>query len=144
MFTEKQKEIARQTAATTERTFAELRRGRMETQMTGRIRAAWAQLDVATEEIVRLMALIKEMTAAGDPAVASFQRDLDLEIAKAMGKAEVLAILMPAPMNSPQAVSIEAGQRWSARQAGQERETPGLRMVAKTVMEDLEPSQVMT
>lgn len=146
MFTERQKEIARQDAITTERTFAELRRMRLEGQMTGRIRAAWAQLDVATDEIVRLMALIKKMEAVAEPAymIAGFENDLALEKAKARGKAEILALIMPAPLNTPEAVSKEAGLRFQARQQGKERDTPGIRMVAKTVMDDLEPNEAWT
>lgn len=148
VFTERQKEIARQDAITTERTFAELRRKRLEGQMTGRIRAAWAQLDVATDEIVRLMGLIKRMEGMEDnPApgfIESFQRDLDLEKARARGKAEILALIMPAPLNTAEAVSKEAGLRFQARQQGKERDTPGIRMVAKTVMDDLEPNEAWT
>lgn len=145
MFTEAQREIARRDKITTERTFAELRRKRLEGQMTGRIRAAWAQLDVATDEIVRLMTTIEQMKQAGDLLpIPKFEQDLALEKAKARGKAEILALIMPAPLNTPEAVSKEAGLRFQARQQGKERDTPGIRMVAATVMDDLEPNEVWT
>lgn len=145
MFTEKQKEIARQTAAEKDRIFAEMRRSRMEDQMTGRIRAAWAQLDVATDECVRLAQTISAAAANEDgETVRTFRNDLALEQAKAKGKAEILALIMPAPLDTPKAISEEAGRRWQARQKGVEYETPGIRMVAASVMDDLEPSQVWT
>lgn len=127
--------------------LAHARRARLEEQMTGRIIKAWAQLDVATDEIVRLMALIKQIREDrdGDLNLAeTFERDLALEQAKAMGKAEILALIMPPPLDTPSAVSQEAGLRWQERQAGRERKTPGLRLVAKTVMDDVEGRPVTT
>lgn len=145
MLTEKQQEIARQTAAEKDRVFAEMRRKRLEAEMTGRIRAAWAQLDVATDECVRLATAIQVARADGDQNLAaSFDRDLKLEQAKAMGKAEILALIMPAPLDTPKAISEEAGRRYQAKKAGRAYETPGIRMVAATVMDDLEPNEVWT
>lgn len=144
MLSEKQKEIARRDAITTERTFAELRRGRLEAAMTGRIRKAWEQLDVATEECIRLAGQIAEMKRVGDPLSASFGETLRLEQAKAMGKCEILALIMPAPLHTPKAISEEAGRRWQKRSQGIPYETPGIRMVAATVMDDLDPNQKWT
>lgn len=145
VFTERQKEIARQTAAEADRVFADLRRGRMEDQMTGRIRAAWAQLDVAVDEVVRLNGMVERCGQDGDVEMAaSFEHDLIVEKARARGKAEILALIMPAPLNSPEAVSKEAGLRFQARQQGKERDTPGIRMVAASVMDDLEPNEQWT
>lgn len=140
-----QETVKRHTAAATEKAMAHARRMRLETEMTGRIRKAWKQLDVATDEVVRLMKLIKEMEAAGDrEPIRSFEADLALEKARARGKAEILALIMPAPLDTPEAVSKEAGVRWSCRQQGIPHETPGLRMVAATVMDDVEPRQAWT
>lgn len=137
-----QEQVKADTERARKQAFAELRRHRMEKQMTSRIRKAWAQLDVATDEIVRLNGLIQKMSqpdvSENPDTVASFMRDLALEKAKAMGKAEILAILMPVPLDTPAAISQEAGRRWQARQQGVSYETPGIRMVAKTVMDDIE------
>lgn len=145
MFTERQQEIARQTAAETKRVFAEMRRTRLEGEMTGRIRKAWEQLDVATDECIRLATAVQVARADGDQSLAaSFDRDLKLEQAKAMGKAEILALIMPAPLNTPKAISEEAGRRYQAKRAGRKYETPGIRMVAASVMDDLEPNEQWT
>lgn len=145
VFTEAQREIARRDKITTERTFAELRRRRLEGEMTGRIRAAWAQLDVATDECIRLARTAQQMRAANDlEPLRGFEADLALEQARARGKAEILALIMPAPLNNPKAISEEAGRRWRARQEGVAYETPGIRMVAATVMDDLEPNEAWT
>lgn len=145
MLTEKQKEIARQTAAEKDRVFADMRRSRLEDQMTGRIRAAWAQLDVATDECIRLAQTVQAAKKDRDYETAkSFDRDLALEQAKAMGKCEILALIMPAPLDTPKAISEEAGRRWQARRKGAKYETPGIRMVAASVMDDLEPNEQWT
>lgn len=142
---EKQKEVVRQDAITTKRVFAELRRGRLEAAMTGRIRKAWEQLDVATEECIRLSREVQKMRTTGDNEMAaSFQQTLQLEQAKAMGKCEILALIMPAPLHTPKAISEEAGRRWQKRSQGIPYETPGIRMVAATVMDDLDPNQNWT
>jgi len=140
-----QETVKKMTAAATEKAMAQARRARLEDQMTGRIRKAWAQLDVATEECIRLSREIQKMRVAGDNEMAaSFQYTLQLEQNRAMGKCEILALIMPAPLDTPKAISEEAGRRWQARQAGREYETPGIRMVAKTVMDDLDPNEVWT
>lgn len=136
MLTEKQKEIARQTAAETERVFAEMRRNRMESQMTGRIRKAWAQLDAAVDEVVKISKLLSDPNISPEDH-QDFTRDLDLVKASAKGKSEILAILMPAPLNTPDAISAEAGKRYQMRTQGKKYETPGIRMVAATVMDDI-------
>lgn len=138
VFTEAQKEVARQDAITTERVFAELRRNRKKDYMTGRIRAAWAQLDDAVEEIVRLNGTLAQMQAANDlEPMRGFEADLELEKARVRGKAEILALIMPAPLNTPDAISAEAGRRYQAKQKGEKYETPGLRIVAATIMDDV-------
>lgn len=138
MLSEKHREIARQTAAVTERVFADMRRMRLEGEMTGRIRKAWEQLDGATDEIVRLSETIQAAKANSDwETVRTFDRDLALEKAKALGKAEILALIMPAPLNTPKAIGQEAGKRYQARRAGVKYETPGLRMVAAAVLDDV-------
>jgi len=140
-----QETVKRQTEAATAKAMAHARQMRLENEMTGRILKAWQQLDVATDEIVRLSALIRQMTDAGDlEPIRDFERDLALEKARARGKAEILAIIMPAPLNTPEAIGQEAGLRFQARQQGQERKTPGLRMVAKTIMDDVEGRPVTT
>lgn len=107
--------------------------------MTGRIRKAWEQLDVAVDEIARLTAQVQEIKAAGDPRLAAtFERDLLVEKAKARGKAEILALIMPAPLNTADAISAEAGVRHAAKQAGKQHETPGIRMVGRVLMDDIE------
>lgn len=138
VFTEAQKEVARQDAITTERVFAELRRNREKDYMTGRIRAAWAQLDVAVDEIVRIGKTIEDAKRDGDLDLQrSFEQDLEHEKARVRGKAEILALIMPAPLNTPDAISAEAGRRYQAKQKGEKYETPGLRMVAATIMDDV-------
>lgn len=138
MLTDAQKEIARQTAEQSQRVFAELRRNRKKDYMTGRIRAAWAQLDVAVDEIVRLNGMVERCGQDGDVEMAaSFEHDLIVEKARVRGKAEILAILMPAPLNTPDAISAEAGRRYQAKMKGEKYETPGLRMVAATIMDDV-------
>lgn len=140
-----QDQVKQDTARARDAAMANARRMRQENQMTGRIRKAWAQLDVATDECIRLGTLIQQMKTAGDHAsIPGFEQDLKLEQAKARGKAEILAILMPAPLDTPEAISREAGHRWNARRQGVAYETPGIRMVAATVMDDLEPNQVWT
>jgi len=138
--------VKKMTDAATEKAMAHARRMRLETQMTGRIRKAWAQLDVATDECIRLNGEIRKLTAAGEPAdvVRSFETDLALEQAKAMGKCEILAIIMPAPLDTPKAISQEAGKRYQMRLRGVAYETPGIRMVAASVMDDLEPNEAWT
>lgn len=128
-----------------DRAMARMRRGRMEDDMTGRIRKAWAQLDVAVDECARLAETAKRAERDGDLTLAeSFQRDLALEQAKARGKAEILALIMPAPLDTPEAISREAGLRFAAKQRGEERETPGLRMVGRTIMDDVEGRPAFT
>ena len=143
-----QTQIKARTERAKNNALAQLRRGRKEAEMTGRIRKAWAQLDVAVEEVVRLNALIKRLEddkeAPAPGFIASFQRDLDLEKAKANGKAEILAIIMPAPLTTPEEISREAGRRWQAKQQGIKYETPGIRLVAATVMDDIDGDPVWT
>lgn len=119
--------------------MARMRHGRQVDYMTGRIRKAWAQLDVAVDECARLGKMVEAAGQDGDIGLAeSFQRDLALEQAKARGKAEVLALLMGPPLDTPEAVSQEAGRRYAAKLRGDKHETPGLRMVARTVLEDVQ------
>lgn len=134
-----QTQVKADTERAKNKALAEVRRGRQENEMTGRIRKAWTQLDVAVDEIVRLGDTIKRAKREGDEKMAaSFEKDLLVEKAKARGKAEILALIMPAPLNDPEAVSRESGVRYAARQKGVEHETPGLRMVGATVMDDIE------
>ncbi len=140
-----QETVKTDTEAARVKAMAHARRMRLETEMTGRIRAAWAQLDVAVDEIVRINKTIEGMKAQNDDALAkSFETTLALEKARVRGKAEILALIMPAPLNTPDAISAEAGRRYAAKQKGEKYETPGLRMVATTVMDDLEPNEVWT
>lgn len=138
-----QDQVKAKTKAAADAALADVRRGRLESQMTGRIHKAWAQLDVATDEIVRLTTLIR-VIEADRGETASFQHDLAMEKAKAMGKAEILALFMPPPLHTPQAVSVEAGQRYSARQRGVKHETPGVRLAAATVLDDVDGRPVTT
>lgn len=142
-----QETVKKMTAAATDKAMAQARRARLEAKMTGRIRKAWAQLDVSTDECFRLALLIRQLISApeqGPDIINSFKRDLALEQAKAMGKCEILALIMPAPLDTPKAISEEAGRRYQARQRGVAYETPGIRMVAATVMDDLDPNETWT
>lgn len=134
-----QEQIKAWTERASQKALAEVRHGRKKAEMAGRIRKAWEQLDEATDEIVRLKGQIQEMERIARPAymIATSERDLALVKAKAMGKAEILALIMPAPLHNPEAISQEAGRRWQARQRGVAYETPGIRLAAATVMDDV-------
>lgn len=122
-----QQEVARRTAAARQEAMAHARQAREEREMTLKIKQAWQQLDVATDEIVRLNEQIERAGQDGDLGLAqSFERDRLVEQSKALGKAEILALLMPEPLNTPEAVGREAGRRFQMRQQGVEPETPGM------------------
>jgi hypothetical protein len=135
--------VKRITQKARDEAMAYARQSRLEADMTGRVRKMWGSLDGSLDEVYRLSDLIKQMTAAGEqPAtVGSFQRDLALEKSKARGKAELLALVMPAPLNDPDAIAREAAARRKARLAGQRHETPGMRMVAASLVDDVEPAK---
>lgn len=125
--------------------LAELRHGRLETGMIKQIDKAWAQLDVAVDEIVRLGNTIKLAKREGDDKmVTSFEQTLLAEKAKALGKAEILALLMPGPLDSPEAISQESGRRYAMRQRGEEPTTPGIRQAAGTMLGGVAPGRILT
>lgn len=123
--------------------MARMRHGRQVDFMKGRIEKAWEQLDVAVDECARLGKLLQEMPEY-DVTRKSFERDLKLEQAKARGKAEILALLMPAPLNTPEAISREAGQRFAAKRRGEEHHTVGIAQAAGTLVGGVDPGRVLT
>lgn len=133
-----QQEVARRTAAARQEAMAYARQAREEREMTLKIKQAWQQLDVATDEIVRLNEQIERAGQDGDLGLAqSFERDRLVEQSKALGKAEILALLMPEPLNTPEAVGREAGRRFQMRQQGVEPETPGMYAAGQRVRHEL-------
>lgn len=135
-----QEQIKAWTERASQKALAEVRHGRKKAEMTGRIRKAWEQLDEATDEIVRRQTHLNSMISApeqGPAVVDRFRAELDLVKARARGKAEILALIMPAPLHTSEAISQEAGRRWQARQRGVAYGTPGIRLAAATVMDDV-------
>ena len=90
--------------------------------MSSRILEAWHQLDEQVDEIVSV--------GQGDPVTdedsAAWANHLNVLKARARGKAEILALLMPAPFDTADAISMEAGKRQAMRAAGRAYRTPGL------------------
>lgn len=140
-----QGQIKRWNEAATARALAHLRFGKEKVKMKHQIEQAWEQLDVAVDEVVRLNTLIQRMDAAGDVGqIDSFRRDLEIEQARARGKAEILAILMPAPLNTAEEISKESGRRWQAKAAGIAYQTRGIPHAAGTLANGIPPGQLLT
>jgi hypothetical protein len=122
-----------------ESALAHARAGRLEAQERSkmatfmeRLHQGWEQLD---REVDTIMALEGKRTrlrgqAAGPDRDARTIRELGemhdpIVVAKARsrGKAEVLALFMPLPFHTADAIAAEAGLRWQARQNGEVRQT---------------------
>jgi hypothetical protein len=88
------------------------------------IHAGWEQLDREVAAILSLSERLKLDTTGqglGDREQASY--DLGQMKARSRGKAELLALFMPHPLNTADAISAEALERWKAHQNGEVRQT---------------------
>jgi hypothetical protein len=103
-------------------------RSKMATFME-KLHQGWEQLDREVDAIMAMEGERATAREAGDLPAATIRHLGELhdkiEVAKARsrGKAEVLALFMPLPFHTADAIAAEAGLRWQARQNNEVRQT---------------------